>query len=67
MKLYVWENVLCDWTCGIAFALAPNKEEAIKAIEAEYSFSIPELRTEKPKVIDTNRKTPVAFTCSGGG
>ena len=36
-KLYVWENVLKDYTCGIMFALAESKEQAIKLIKEKYS------------------------------
>jgi len=28
LKLYIWQEVFCDYTCGIAFALAHNVEEA---------------------------------------
>lgn len=27
-KLFLWENVLSDWTEGVAFAIARNSEEA---------------------------------------
>jgi hypothetical protein len=32
LKLFVWEDVLTDYTPGIAFALAETKEEAINLI-----------------------------------
>lgn len=32
LKLYVWDGVLCDWTCGVAFALASSPEEAKKQL-----------------------------------
>lgn len=28
MKLYVWETVLCDYTCGLVVVLANSEEEA---------------------------------------
>jgi hypothetical protein len=28
LKLYVWDEVLCDYTCGIIFALARDENEA---------------------------------------
>ena len=28
LRLYVWENVLCDYTCGVMFALAYSMDEA---------------------------------------
>ncbi len=30
--LYVWEDVFCDYTCGIAFAIASSPDEARKLI-----------------------------------
>lgn len=36
MKLFVWERVFCDYSCGIAFALANTKEEAIELIANSY-------------------------------
>jgi len=30
MKLFVWKNVLCDYTCGMAFAYAQTLEDALK-------------------------------------
>ena len=32
MKLFVWRDVLCDYTCGIAFAMAETEERARKLI-----------------------------------
>lgn len=28
MKLYLWTDVYCDYTCGCAFAIAKTEEEA---------------------------------------
>jgi len=30
LKLFVWKDVFTDYTSGIAFAIAKNKEEAIE-------------------------------------
>jgi hypothetical protein len=35
LALYIWENVLRDYTPGIAFALAPSEEEARRAIQKD--------------------------------
>lgn len=32
LKLYVWENVLCDYWAGVAFALAHSPDEAKRLI-----------------------------------
>jgi len=38
LKLYVWENVLYDYSSGIAFAYAENSEEARKLIIDKLGF-----------------------------
>ena len=73
MKLYVWEEVLNDWTEGIAFALAGSLEEAKKLIADSYNknfgwtgddYKIPSfLNDQEPKVYDT----PIGYTIWGGG
>tara|TARA_R110002012_G_scaffold270785_1_gene455862 strand:+ start:635 stop:856 length:222 start_codon:yes stop_codon:yes gene_type:complete len=70
LKLFVWEDVLEDHTCGIMFALAKNVEEARKVIldksekEDEYMSKIlqRDLASE-PKVIDSSE----GFYVWGGG
>lgn len=32
LKLFVWEEIMCDWTCGIAFALAYDADHARELI-----------------------------------
>lgn len=36
LKLYIWRDIRCDYTCGIGFAMAYNLEEARQKIR-EYS------------------------------
>lgn len=59
LKLYVWRDVLSDYTSGIAATLASSREEAYSAVRnsdlSEYSkgellLNIPEEITE-PKLI----------------
>ena len=38
LKLFVWKNVLSDYTSGIMFALAYDVEEARKAIMASFDY-----------------------------
>jgi hypothetical protein len=70
LKLYVWEDVLCDWTCGIAFALASSEAEARRLINVELgnrnSEGVIEDGTSdwgRPKVYTTR----VAYAIYGGG
>jgi hypothetical protein len=38
MKLYIWEDVLVDWSSGVIFALAENEEEAREVVAlSEYN------------------------------
>jgi len=65
MKLFVWENVLQDYTMGIMFALAPTVEDARKQLLVECSY-LPECElAQEPKVYDMS--TPMAFIMWGGG
>jgi len=38
MKLFIWRNVFCDYHCGIAFAMAPTLEEAMKVLRSDPQF-----------------------------
>tara|TARA_R110002124_G_scaffold280086_1_gene453153 strand:+ start:1056 stop:1277 length:222 start_codon:yes stop_codon:yes gene_type:complete len=70
LKLFIWEDVLCDHSCGIAFALAKTLEDARKIIfsksmqEAGYVSNT--LKTDlesEPKVVDNEE----GFYIWGGG
>ena len=64
LRLFVWEDVLCDYTCGVMFALAENVEQARKKIlEHEDIYSNPPELLDEPKVYDE----PVGFAVWGGG
>ncbi len=64
MYLYVWDDVFCDHTCGIAFAIAHNVEEAIEvATDEDYMAS--DLAQIKPHVYQLNR--PIGRAIYGGG
>lgn len=63
LKLYVWEDVLTDYTSGVMFALARTEEQARAAIKKACSY-IPEGDlVKKPKVV---RKVE-GFAVWGGG
>ena len=68
MKLFVWEEVLCDYTCGVVFAMAPTKEEALKLLKKELtkdgtSWKYKEIAGEEPIVY----KGKACGYCTGGG
>ena len=70
LKLFVWENVLEDWTSGVMFALAENVEDARKSIlnkcEKEDGYISKTLQSDlaiEPKVIDNSE----GFYVWGGG
>lgn len=33
MNIYIWHDVLCDYSCGMAVAIAPDLEAAIAEFE----------------------------------
>jgi len=72
LKLYVWENVLEDWTSGIMFALAPDVRTARNILIEKWGgrtmvdykhsdFYRDVMR--KPRVV----KDPEGFYLYGGG
>lgn len=78
LKLYVWKDVLTDYTSGIMFALAESVGQAREIIcpgwaetEARWRESPSDCRVgclhtdlrDEPGV----HETPVGFTCWGGG
>lgn len=65
MKLYVWENVLTDYTSGMMVAVASNVDEARARLLEECSYIPDEDLTKEPQVFDLLRS--VAFVCWGGG
>ena len=76
MKLFVWEDVLEDYTYGIMFALAENVEEARRVIiekskkerldfpkELREVFNMKDDLSKEPKVIEKAE----GFYVQGGG
>ncbi len=68
MKLYVWEDVLRDYTPGMICALAESEEQALEMIKkaddaAYYEITEGDDAEIKPKIVEI----PKAFTCWGGG
>lgn len=69
LKLYVWENVLINYTDGIMFALAENADHARKLIceyvgvkEDNTNSTVVEDLKSQPKVYDA----PVGYAVWGG-
>ena len=63
LRLYVWDDVLCDWTSGIMFALAHSAEEARTLLRAAY-MGLPESDiAREPRVVEE----PEGFAVWGGG
>jgi len=75
MKLYVWTGVLCDYTCGMAFAIADSVEDAIQIIATQgktdghqersmSEYEIEQIRSEPPTVYELSDK--VGYYVWGG-
>ena len=69
MKLYVWEDVLTDWTSGIMFAIADSVEEARELLLKEDSCVCYQLEDtpEPTHIIDITDATKYANLVWGGG
>jgi len=63
LKLYVWENVLHDYTPGIMFALAPDVETARRLLRERCTYLPQEDIDREPAVCET----PVAYFLYGAG
>lgn len=50
LKLYVWEDVLTDWSSGVMFALASSPDEARKVILE---------KTDSPRIAADLQQEPV--------
>lgn len=53
-KLFVWKGVMCDYTCGLAFALAPDIETARDMVIRD-GASEWEIKQAEPLVIETDQ------------
>ena len=65
LKMYVWDNVLTDYTSGMICILAHDLGEAFLIARKDAEFSenaLKEMETE-PKVYEN----PKAVLCYGGG
>ncbi len=64
MKLYVWDNVLTDYTDGIMFAVAPNLEDARRQLRESIGYDHPDIKNEP---IEYSGKRRICRTVFGGG
>lgn len=76
LKLYVWRGVLCDYSCGLAFAIAYTKLQALKIVlKDEYpkkgdvytSWAYKELTSIEPDIYPLDKISPMGEYVSGGG
>lgn len=71
MKLYIWRNVLADYTSGIAFAVAKSPEHAREVILAEYAkrekYPSEQLVADISRAPDDVRTGAAGGYCWGGG
>jgi hypothetical protein len=66
MKLYVWEDVLYDYSAGMVVALAPDLESALATVEEDYVRA--EMGKAKPTVINlADDVKPQSWWVHGGG
>lgn len=65
LKLFVWKDVFCDYTCGMAFAIGETKEQAIDAIVNVSDYEKDELIRSKCEEYPIDK--PIGFAVWGGG
>lgn len=61
LHLYVWENALCDYTCGMMVALATSPDHARKLLRKKLG-KVPDIESKPRKVTRAS-----AFYSYGGG
>lgn len=64
MKLFVWEDVLTDYTSGLMVAIAPTVEEARATLLRECSYIPEDDLIKQPR--EFGLSDPSAFLCWGG-
>ncbi len=68
-NLYVWTEILCDHTCGMAACMARNKEEALATMKKwceggrQTAHWYEEIAEHEPKVFSG----PAGWAVFGGG
>lgn len=63
-KLYIWNDVLEDYTSGIGFAMAESVEQARDLVKEQVSLGY---KSEFDKEPDAIYDVPGAGVCYGGG
>ena len=64
-KVFVWEDVLCDYGCGLAVAIASNVEEARALLEARWGRQ-DDFQKNEPLVLDPSTCESIEFSVGGG-
>jgi len=63
LKLFLWEDVLCDYTCGVIFALAETLDEAKELVNKESDYNVDWAMKKEPRIIENK----FGFSLWGGG
>lgn len=69
MKLYVWEDALCDYSAGAIFVIAPDLRTA-RRLAREGRSKTSDIWTDtavRPQVFDLNKAQARAWLIWGGG
>jgi hypothetical protein len=67
MKMFIWNNVLTDWTSGMIAVYAESLEQAIEIVKKEICYSEEELREEIINNPPTIFDSPGLAAINGGG
>jgi hypothetical protein len=69
LNLYVWEDVLTDYTSGMVVAIAYSLEEAQETLDSSVRFSLENSGDlNKPDIIELSPgRAAASWHCWGGG
>ncbi len=65
--LFIWDDVLSDYTSGIAFAVAETDDKALKKLKSQMrEFEYSQIVTTKPRKISVSSLKACGWVCGGG-
>lgn len=66
MKVFIAENVLCDYTCGMIVVIASDKERAIEIVKKKFDWITQKRIPKELKEISLEEEEQVFYVWGGG-
>lgn len=67
MKLFYWDEVLCDYTCGHVLIIAKNFKEALEMLKKEDDYAFRQIGGTTPTISTSTNHKEVFIKIQGGG